>query len=623
MKKGLLIVMLMGIVAGATACGQSGSTRSSTNADPSQPPAGQPTATPTPAIYVAALSGDDANDGARTRPMRSIHAALLAAQSLGIADVYLYGGDEGAFAEVVDLPDGINLHGDLCFGSGSLSPDPDQCPTVISGGSPTFVADGIRNTATLVENVQLVGAPAVQNQQSNGDSFFEVPGVGCVGRGNAPARFKSCTPPSDDQGRPLPVSAIGAVVHDSSMLTFRNVTVKSGNAADGLPGEDGARGEEGTAGVPATVTGSEAWHAGFGGAAGVNAACPEANGGNGGKGGRWYWDGVTAFVANGKIFPTLDTNTVYPGESGTAAAAASANAGAGGMGAASNPALQRGGNGANGVDGVAGTPVADGLSGDVHIDPATLVAGNGGLGPRGHAGVGGGGAGGGAPASIELYSKDTQTSKSGINAFGVGGTQTVSGATTIDHNVGETAGGAGGGGGAAGCGGYGGTGGQGGAASVALYVVDSQLAILDSTVNAGNGGNGGHGGLGGDGGAGKQGGDGSYGALTQKYAVEGTFNASGTWNATSFDVTGSSSESTMIRNSASQGGNGGRGGFGGAGSRGGNGGAGAGGASIAILRVGSTAAVSVSGGSVNAGTPGNGGDMAEATTGLAAADYSI
>jgi len=588
-------------------------------------PTPTPTATANPeasAIFVASLSGNDGNDGSRHSPLRTVAAAIRAAQARGFHDLYLFGGDEGAFAEIVDVADGVNMHGSLCKDANDLQPNHDECPTVISGGSPTFIAQGIR-TATLVENVDLAGAPAVQNGAAAADTFFSVDGIGCVGRGNAPTRFTRCTPAADDQGRTVPQSAVGATVLDSSALTLRGVHVSAGNAADGLAGVGGTKGTDGAAGTSGGA-GALGYHSGVAGTAGVNAACPEANGGAGGAGGRWYWDGKTMLLGKNSTTPQLVYTSVYSGDAGTAAVSADATNGAGGLPGASDPLAQKGSagkNGSNGVDGAAGT---SGALGDLHVDPATLVAGNGAAGMRGHAGVGGGGGAGGAPASIELFSSSSSKESSGIYAVSYfGGTATSSTSATALHDVGETAGGAGAGGGAAGCGGFGGTGGQGGAASVALYVVNSQLSVLDSSIASGKGGNGGAGGVGGAGGLGKQGGVGGLGGFVQKGQVSGNYSDGG--NGSVFQVVSinaSTSVSDTQRNSPSEGGAGGAGGFGGKGGAGGNGGAGAGGATIGVLRVGGATAVNLSATTtVTVGQPGVA--LGTTTAGLAAADYSL
>lgn len=71
----------------------------------------------------------------------------------------------------------------------------------------------------------------------------------------------------------------GARILDSSFVELREMKIvadKGGRGADGAPGAGGATGEEGTNGGSADV-----WSPGVGG---INEACPEANGGDGGQG---------------------------------------------------------------------------------------------------------------------------------------------------------------------------------------------------------------------------------------------------------------------------------------------------------------------------------------------------
>ena len=457
-------------------------------------PTPTPTATANPeasAIFVASLSGNDGNDGSRHSPLRTVAAAIRAAQARGFHDLYLFGGDEGAFAEIVDVADGVNMHGSLCKDANDLQPNHDECPTVISGGSPTFIAQGIR-TATLVENVDLAGAPAVQNGAAAADTFFSVDGIGCVGRGNAPTRFTRCTPAADDQGRTVPQSAVGATVLDSSALTLRGVHVSAGNAADGLAGVGGTKGTDGAAGTSGGA-GALGYHSGVAGTAGVNAACPEANGGAGGAGGRWYWDGKTMLLGKNSTTPQLVYTSVYSGDAGTAAVSADATNGAGGLPGASDPLAQKGSagkNGSNGVDGAAGT---SGALGDLHVDPATLVAGNGAAGMRGHAGVGGGGGAGGVGGAGGL---GKQGGVGGLGGFvqkgqvsgnySDGGNGSVFQVVSINAStsVSDTQrnspseGGAGGAGGFGGKGGAGGNGGAGaGGATIGVLRVGGATAV--------------------------------------------------------------------------------------------------------------------------------------------------
>ena len=608
------------------ACGTQ-STTSSENPVPSATAPAAATPTPMPSgIFVAGFSGADANDGSPASPLRTINAAIERALQKNLHDVYLFGGiDEGSYLEVIRVRDGVSLHGSVCKSTEVVTVDIDSCKTTISGGTPTLVASGIRNVDTIVENLELRGSPAVQTGGDLTNMFFQVDGAGCVGRGNAPAALERCTPAPDARGRVVPQSALGAAINDSSTLVLRNVHIVSaeaGSGIDGIAGENGADGQMGRAGY---VAGDVAKAGGMGGDAGVNLSCPEANGGAGGLGGRWYWDGVSRIP--GTLRPLIDYSRVYHGNDGAPAASGNAmNGGLAGAGAAVRITAQMGLDGADGISGATLEPGSNGIGGAAVVDFSNFVAQSGTDGFDGRAGIGGGGAGGGAPASIELYtSTSTKSSGSaGFYGFAALGASTGSYSSTL-QSVGETAGGGAGAGGAGGCGGLGGLGGQGGAASIGLFVKDSQLRVLGSAIESGLGGKGGNGGAAGRGGNGAVGGQGGTGHAVSAYNTSGHFDisGSGSWLATS--VSASSSTDMTTAKSASQGGAGGRGGSGANGAKGGVGAGGAGGASFAVVQAGATSTLETSTSTITAGTPGAGGgpDEAKGETGLQKAIESL
>ncbi|WP_338275254.1 hypothetical protein [Corallococcus caeni] len=193
----------------------------------------------------------------------------------------------------------------------------------------------------------------------------------------------------------------------------------------------------------------------------------------------------------------------------------------------------------NSADGLAGVRGADGDAGsdaDGGSGPGELRDGSwranqtGANGQPGHSGRGGGGGGGGGSCNLPPAADQVAS------------------------------GGGGGGGGGGGCGGLGGEGGGGGGASIAVLVIDSQVAFEGSTIlrtrGGGAGGPGGEGGVGGQGGAGGSGG-------TANRVVSG-------------DAGTNTTEYTSV---SGAGGNGGPGGNGGNGGRGGGGG---GGPSVAV-----------------------------------------
>ena len=270
------VAMLAGLLAG---CGAQQVSDSPDSVNPGPTPTPASTATPAqfPAgIYVAGISGSDTNSGTATYPLRTINAAIKHAAASGVHDVWLFGGSEGSYPEVVSLADGVNLHGSVCeTASAPMVIDTANCSTTISGGSPSMVGYSIGKVATtLVENLSVVGQPPVQSGGSQTQQFFQVPGVGCVGRGAAPSNlFPSCTPAPDAQGRPVPQSATAVVVDSSSALTFRSVNVSAADAANGLPGADGPAGGTGVNGGSGTNAGYLPYTSGVGGAPGVNPGC--------------------------------------------------------------------------------------------------------------------------------------------------------------------------------------------------------------------------------------------------------------------------------------------------------------------------------------------------------------
>lgn len=601
--------------------------------------------TPVPAaypegIYAANYSGTASGDGSPESPVKSINAAISLAQSRGLKDVFVVGGGlDGGYAEVVVLADGINLHGAVCLPNNPpLRTDVEACKTTINGGSPTMVGRGITSN-TLVERFEILGTPGVQTGSAQTD-YFDVPGVGCIGRGVMNAKLSACEPKLEDEfGRPMPQSSVGVAIATSESIFFRDVKIESAKGADGIDGIDGSMGTAGVAGMPGESAGTRRYHSGRGGRGGVNPACPEAAGGKGGRGGRFDWDGVTWCTRNiftGTITCSAFDDSMDPDglESVTARTRKlEENKGYGGwigeQSVLGTPAgaghdwsfsKQKGGDGSNGSNGANGDAGLAGNGGDATVDLVTLVSRSGEQGAKGKAGAGGGGGGGGAPGT-RTYAKSTNT-QGGWSILSYGGASGSSG-TSYETEVGETAGGAGSGGAAGGCGGEGGFGGQGGAASVALYLVDATVDFTTSTVQAGQGGKGGEGGLGGEGGVGggvTNGGNGAY---------RTPMNATGSWSvnagAASF-IFGAASSAGITARSASQGGTGGRGGSGGEGGQGGVGGGGAGGATISVMLKGASFAIADSETTTFlVGTPGEGGGPEEAKgeAGAAAPKYTI
>lgn len=601
--------------------------------------------TPVPAtfpegIYAANYSGTVSGDGSPESPVKSINAAISLAQSRGLKDVYVVGGGfDGGYAEVVVLADGINLHGAVCLPAHPpLRTDVEACKTTINGGSPTMVGQGISGN-TVVERFEILGTPGVQSGSTQTD-YFDVPGVGCIGRGVMNAKLTACEPKLQDEfGRPMPQSSVAVAIATSESLFFRDVKIESAKGADGLPGIDGDQGDAGTVGLRGGNAGAGPTASGRGGRGAENPSCPEARGGNGGRGGRFHWDGRTWCKPKSTFdltpiciqhddtmgappagySPRLTMGMGFSAWSGEASVGATA----GGRGKNFYWNTQKAAAGDDGINGGAGSDGTQGAGGLETIDLVTLVARSGEQGMTGFAGKGGGGGGGGAPAT-RLHAKRTSTSGS-FSIFGVGGSGGSEHATETD--AGETAGGGGGAGSAGGCGGSGGLGGQGGASSIAVYLVDAKLGLKTSTAQAGEGGRGGAGGNGGFGGEGGGATDGGDGRNTAGVGQSGSWNvgAEASFDGGSFFTFGTSSSSTEAW-SPSEAGRGGRGGAGGKGGNGGVGGGGAGGASIAVMLKGmSTVIADDEDATLLVGTPGQGGGEGAAAgkTGLAETKYAI
>jgi len=363
-------------------------------------------------LFVAIDGSDEVGDGTRDNPLATIGKALEIG-ALGAIPAHI-AVSVGDYEEPLVLVDGISIHGGYARSDG-WSRSPDHEITITS-------------SAPLEDRIVTVRAVGLQRE-----TILEHLRV-VAGAASAPE-----------------TSAIAIEAVDSPGLVLRDVQVQAGDAGIGLDGGQGARGEDGAPGS----SGSSGWcdesSWTSGGAAGENAACPEAAGGRGGDGGSGSSSGGSGY--------------------------SSAGGAAGGSGGSSGDPGGDGSTGSSGGSGGPGDPGAGGVGGAV-LD-SRWSRGSGQEGGRGRPGIGGGGGGGGGGQDP---------------TFGYYGT-----------------GSGGGGGGAGGCGGWGGQGGHGGGASIALLAVRSAgLRIERSTLTTGQGGAGGGGGGGGEGGTGGSGGGATY-----------------------------------------------------------------------------------------------------------------
>lgn len=360
------------------------------------------------ALFVAD-DGLDSQPGTQQQPMRTISAALMRAMSMGKTQILV---SRGMYMEsnTVQLVAGIGIYGGY------------DRRAMWSRGSNQSILVGARVAleAKVVRNPTRIGRMEIRSADAT------MPGQSSIA-------LRAIDAPSVE-------------VFDGTVLT----------AGRGAPGGIGTAGETGADGAPGGPGGAGANDnqglPGNGGAPGTNAACPMANGGEGGRGGR---DPSFTGVGGGN-------------------SAAGVMGGAGGMTGGCTPMAGNGGSsapqdGAPGVGGMGGASIGALDSATGEYTAAVGTAGRDGI-------VGSGGGGGGGSSG--------QTSTLCVDGSGNGG----------------------GGGGAGGCGGTGGRGGTGGGASVGVLAIRSALTLRGITIATGGGGAGGAGGNGGNGGAGGTGG---------------------------------------------------------------------------------------------------------------------
>lgn len=258
----------------------------------------------------------------------------------------------------------------------------------------------------------------------------------------------------------------GLRVVDAQHLLVERVRIKAADARHGAAGADGAAGAPGGNGGNAGLSDTRAQ-----GDAGINAACPDANGGAGGRGGMKTSSGA---------------QDAEPGEGSSA-------------GVIGGAVDRKGNDGSEGDDGRVGE---DGDEGSVLNDLWVLgrAGGDGAPGKPGEGGSGGGGGsvqgsdgkggGGGGGAAGGCGGEGGRGGANGGASFGIFnvGSQVVVRESEILS-------------GAGGNGALGGAGGQGGPGGKFGFGADG----LDAGSAGGRGGNGGDGGRGGDGGSGQGG----------------------------------------------------------------------------------------------------------------------
>jgi hypothetical protein len=419
--------------------------------------------------FYVAPDGDDGGPGSPTRPLRTIGVALArAAASLETAAPRLHiFVASGSYVEVLDIPDGVQLHGGYRRDFRALDPqgyrvDVRAPADETSPGGAALVARGAGVRDTVVEWIAVRGIDA----------------------------------------RAASAAAFGAVLVDpGERLVLRAMEVRAGSAGAGVNGVHGTAGrapaEAGDGDPPRAAVEDDAHqciaspvNVVVGGAGGTN-TCGGTNVG-GGVG------GSPSCPRYGQFQP--------PGEAGRSAGGLAGGAGGAGGQDSRGPVVgsscselvccgladfnvpsqfsgpepgEPGRDGAGGMAGQSCTEPFGQIMGDAWV-PATATSGT-----AGRAGSGGGGGGAGGGAEMVWYD-DLCEWPDGL-------------------------GGGGGGGGAGGCGGGGGTAGTSGGPSVAIVVryalaTAARPVLSELVIAPGAGGTGGDGGTGGGGGAGGSGG---------------------------------------------------------------------------------------------------------------------
>jgi hypothetical protein len=397
------------------------------------------------AIFVA-TTGSDLGDGSMQKPLRSITAALVMAQSQKTKTQILVGVGDYQETKTLNLIDGVGVYGGY-DPTNKWSRTTSNKPTTIAGATLAMMARG-----------------------------FKLP----TGLGRITINAADGAQPSE--------SSFALVAVDVSQMTVDdNCVLQAGKGAVGPKGDDGAVGGDGSAG---TIGGNGAVDnqsaPGLGGPPGENKACPDANGGTGGVGGSDpnFSGGKGGTSAGGTLGGPGGTNASCSGTDGT-----------------------KGDTGAN--DGTAGTDGAGGAAVGT-FDPQTFIytAANGADGEDGTDGAGGGGGGGSSGQTGTLCVDGAGNGGAGGGAGGCGGGKGIGGkgggasialvSIRSPISLGKTQlitlGG--------GSGGSGGTGGTGGAPGTGGPINNQGSSEIGTGAKGGDGRAGGRGGAGGGGGGG-------------------------------------------------------------------------------------------------------------------------
>ncbi len=424
-------------------------------------------------IYVA-TAGDDAFEGTRARPKRTIQAGINAARAAG-SDVYV---SAGVYNESITLANGVSIFGGF---------DPS-----------TWVRDSFDPSYTPLFTCAIQGSTLAVDGNGISDAVIE---------GLTITSTDAATAGGGSYGMRLIYSTV----------TLSHCTITAGNGAPGANGANGANGLSGENGV-----------------AGQDGAKDNARNGNGGRGGNGYGGGNGGRGGDGGYSSANGENGengytgLYGGSAGTGGNGGDWGSYLFGGGENGDPGTigSNGSNGTNGscgssgllhnnlwvsspgIDGTDGTPGnggGGGGGGGGQVTTATDGTGNGGGGGGGggEGGHGGrGGHGGGGSFGLFIIESDITIENCAIRSGnggsgGTGGSSGASGpggaggtgATYGNDEIGE--GGNGGAGGHGGSGGHGGGGAGGPSFSIYKYGWFSAITSRDSTYIHGSGGTGG------------------------------------------------------------------------------------------------------------------------------------
>lgn len=432
-------------------------------------------------IFVSSENGSDANLGTIEAPMRTIGAAILAAQALTpVRDVYIAGGE---YTETITLASGVNLYGGFDHTNGWARSSATSARPDILGGRVAVWAANLTDP-TKIDRLEIRSADNYTPSQHT---------IGVVALNNT-----------------VDLQVTNCVIESGDNLVQGQTGDRGANATGS--GSDGGGGGNGA--CDDLIAGGTGGSPGSGG----SGATSGYHGGNGGRGGTFEqsfgFDGQDGHRNSSDVTPGgaggSRCSVGNPGSDGWDGA----KGGIGSTGSGATGFFGVGGTGGNGVTGDGGGgggggggQVNNALVGECQCIACTGGSGNGG-GGGGGGGPGGAGGKGGQPggASIGVLIRNATVSvtdstinsgdgaqggSGGLGGNGGDGGSGGFGATTCLSEVGR--GGNGGDGGDGGQGGVGG-GGRGGHSIGVLIEPGGVYTPSSTTINFGNAGIGGTGG---------------------------------------------------------------------------------------------------------------------------------